>query len=72
MTHARAWSAARSSSATFLWLLFFFLVNRNRVQVLGFEDLIAIEASNVIDTIATIKKLGSLVLTSLHGELNLF
>ena len=59
-------------SAAFLRLLFFFLVNGNRVQVLGFEDLVAIEASDVIDTVATIKKLGSLVLTSLHGELNLF
>jgi hypothetical protein len=52
-----------------LGLLFFVFVYRYRVEILGLKDLSAIEASNIVDAVATIKKLGSLVLTSLHSEI---
>jgi hypothetical protein len=56
-------------SAALLGLFLFILINWNRVEILGLEDLVAIEAPNVVDPITPIKKLGSLVLTSLHSEI---
>ena len=56
-------------SATFPGLLFFFFVNRNRIQIFCFKNLAAIEAANIIDAVAPIQKLGSLVLTTLHSEI---
>jgi hypothetical protein len=50
----------------FLFLVF---VNGNRVQILCFKDLSAIEAADVIDTVAAVEELGSLVLTTLHSEI---
>jgi hypothetical protein len=50
-------------------LLFFVFVNRNRIQIFGFKDLTAIEAADIIDAIAPVKELGSLVLTTLHSEI---
>src|SRR5689334_15079526 len=56
-------------STAFFWLfVFFFFVNGNRVQVFGFEYLTAVEAAYIVDAIPAVKKLGSLVLTSLHSE----
>jgi hypothetical protein len=52
--------------------LFFFVVDRNRIQIFGLKDLVAIEASNIIDPVPAIQKFGSLVLTSLHSEYDLF
>jgi hypothetical protein len=51
--------------------LFFvlFFVNRNRFQILRLEDLAAVQAAKIIDTVASIKELGSLVLTNLHSEI---
>jgi hypothetical protein len=61
----------RAASAALLWLLLFFLfvVDRNRIQVLCFENLPAIPAAKIIDTIAPVQKFGSLVLTTLHSEI---
>ena len=55
--------------AALLRLLFFVLVNRNRLEILGLENLPTIQASHVLDAISTVNKLGSLVLTSLHSEI---
>jgi hypothetical protein len=52
-----------------LRFFFFVLVNRNRVEILGLKYLAAVKTSNIVDSIPTIKKLGSLVLTSLHSEI---
>jgi hypothetical protein len=53
-----------------LWLLFFvFFVNRNRIQILGFEDLTTVQTSDVIDAVPPVQKFGSLVLTTLHSEI---
>jgi len=57
-----------AASAALLGLLFFLFVNWNRVQVFGFEHVPAVQASNIIDPVAPIEELGSLVLTSLHSE----
>ena len=55
----------------FLRLLFFvFFVNRNGIQILGFEDLTAVPASDVINTLAPVQKFGLLVLTTLHSRNN--
>jgi hypothetical protein len=52
-----------------LLLFFVFFVNGNRIQILGFEDLTAIQASDVIDPVPPVQKFGSLVLTTLHSEI---
>ncbi len=49
--------------------LFILIVNWNRVQVLCFKYLIAIEAADVIDAVAPVKEFGSLVLTTWHSEI---
>jgi hypothetical protein len=61
----------RAASAALLRLLLFFLfvVDRNRIQILCFENLSAIHAAQVIDTVPPVKKFGSLVLTTLHSEI---
>ncbi len=57
-------------SASFLGLFFFFVVvDWNRIEILRLENLIAVKASNIVDTVATVEKFGSLVLTSLHSEI---
>jgi len=53
-----------------LLFLFFFLVNGNRFQVFRFEDMAALQASDVIYSVAPVQKFGSLVLTSLHREIS--
>ena len=56
-------------SAALFRFFFFVLVNRNRVEIFRLEDVAAIQASNIVDPITTVEKLGSLVLTSLHSEI---
>jgi hypothetical protein len=55
-------------SAAFSRLLFLVVVNRNCIEILCFENLTAIQAPDIIHTIAPVQELGSLVLTSLHSE----
>jgi hypothetical protein len=50
-------------------LLFVFFVNRNRVQILRFKYLSAIETSYIINAVPAVEELGSLVLTTLHSEI---
>jgi len=52
-------------------LLFFvfFVYCWNRIQILGFKDLTAVQASDVIDPVSPVQKFGSLVLTTLHSEI---
>jgi hypothetical protein len=62
--------AGTTASAALLWLLFFvFFVNGNRIEIFCFEDLTAVEASDVIDAVSAVQKLGPLVLTTLHSEI---
>jgi hypothetical protein len=62
--------AGTTTSAALLGLLFFvFFVNGNRIQILGFENLATVQASDVIDTVPPVQKFGSLVLTTLHSEI---
>ena len=63
------WRGADRSPAFARLIFLFFFIDRNRVKVLRFEDLTAIEAADIIDPVAAIKKLGSLVLTTLHSEI---
>ncbi len=56
-------------SAAFPGLLFLFFVIGNRLQILCFKNLAAVETSNIIDPVAAVEELGSLVLTSLHSEI---
>lgn len=49
-------------------LFLFFVVERNRFQVLGLKDLAAAQAPDVIDSVAAIENFGSLVLADLHSE----
>ena len=51
----------------FVFFVFFF-VNGNRVQVFGFEYLTAVQTAHIVDAVPPVKKLGSLVLTTLHSE----
>jgi hypothetical protein len=51
-----------------LGLLILF-INRNRIQVLRFEHLVAIEATDVINAVSFVKEFGSLVLTVWHSEI---
>jgi hypothetical protein len=53
-----------------LLFLFFFLVNRNRLQVFCLEDVATLQASDVIYSVAPVQKFGSLVLTNLHSEIS--
>lgn len=52
--------------------LIFVFVNWNRIQILGFKNLAAIKASDVVHPIAPVKEFGSLVLTAWHSEIYLF
>ena len=59
-----------SALTALLWLLFFvFFVYGNRLQILCFEHLTAVQASDVIDPVPPVQKFGSLVLTTLHSEI---
>lgn len=58
-------------SALTLGLLFFFFVNGYRIQIFCFKNLTAIEATEVIDSVATVKEFGPLVLTTWHSEVSL-
>jgi hypothetical protein len=49
--------------------LFIFVVNWNRIQVLCFKYLIAIETADIIDAVSPVKEFGSLVLTTWHSEI---
>jgi hypothetical protein len=53
-----------TSGRAFSARLLFVFVNRNLLQVLGFKDLIALQASQVIDPVAPHQKFGALVLTT--------
>jgi hypothetical protein len=55
-------------STPFSRLFFFVVVNRNCIQIFCFENLTAIQASEIIYAIAPVQELGSLVLTALHSE----
>jgi hypothetical protein len=44
----------------------FVFVDRNGIEILCFKHLSAIEAADIIDTVAAVKELGPLVLTTLH------
>jgi hypothetical protein len=46
-----------------------FFVNGSGVQIVGLEDLIAIEATHIIDAVPSVEEFGSLVLTTLHSEI---
>jgi hypothetical protein len=62
--------AGTTRSTAFLRLLFFvFFVSGNRVQIFGFEDVAALQASDVLHAVPPVQKLGSLVLTTLHSEI---
>ena len=65
--------SARTSTLTPLLvrLLFFVFVVYcwNRIQILGFKDLTAVQTSDVIDPVSPVQKFGSLVLTTLHSEI---
>jgi hypothetical protein len=61
--------AGRLWLASFPGFLFLVFVNGNRIQILGFKDLSAIEAAEIIDAVAAVEELGSLVLTTLHSEI---
>jgi hypothetical protein len=62
--------AGTTALTAFLGLLVFvFFVYGNRIQVFGFKDLLAVQASDVIDTVPPVQKFGSLVLTTLHSEI---
>ena len=63
--------ATTTALTAFLGLLLFFVffVNGNRIQIFGFEDLTAVQASDVVDTVPPVQKFGSLVLTNLHSEI---
>jgi len=52
-----------------LRLLILFFINRNRIQVLCFKYLVAIEAAYVIHAVSLVKEFGSLVLTTWHSEI---
>jgi hypothetical protein len=68
---AHALGISGLASAALSWSLFlFFFVNRNRIQILRLEDLVAIQAADVVHTIAPVEKFSSLVLTSLHSEIS--
>jgi hypothetical protein len=67
-------TAGTAALTALLRLLFFvFFVNRDRIQVFiqifCLEDLPAVQASDVLDTVPPVQKLGSLVLTTLHSEI---
>jgi len=66
--------AGATALTALLRLLFFvFFVYGNRVQVFiqifCLEDLPAVQASDVLDAVPPVQKLGSLVLTTLHSEI---
>jgi len=62
--------AGTAALTALLRLLFFvFFVNGNRIQILGFKNLTTVQASDVVDTVPPVQKLGSLVLTTLHSEI---
>ena len=64
-------SGSQALTAFLRRLLFFvFFLDRNGIQVLGFEDLTAVPASDVINTLAPVQKFGLLVLTTLHSRNN--
>ena len=46
--------------------MFVFLVGIHRIQIFGFEDLIAIQAADIVDPVPPGKNLGSLMLTGVH------
>jgi len=48
--------------------LFFFVVGGNLLEILGFEDLIAVLASQVIDPVTAHQKFRALMLTARHKE----
>jgi hypothetical protein len=62
------WKRLLDRSAALSGLFFLVVVNRNRIKILCFENLTAIQAPDIIYAIAPVKELGSLVLTSLHSE----
>jgi hypothetical protein len=50
-----------------LGLFFLVVVNGNGLQILFFKNLIAIQASYIVNAIATVEELDSLVLATLHS-----
>jgi hypothetical protein len=52
-----------------LLVFVFFFVYGDRIQVFCLKDLPAVQASDVLDTVPPVQKLGSLVLTTLHREI---
>jgi hypothetical protein len=51
------------------WFFFFVVVNRNRLQILSLKHLVAIQATDVFNSVPAIEELGSLVLATLHSEI---
>ena len=49
--------------------LFLVLVDRNRIQILCLKNLTAVKATHILDPVAAVEELGSLVLTTLHSEI---
>jgi hypothetical protein len=64
--------AASHPSAALPGLLFFVLVNRNRIQVLCLKHLTTVKTPDIINAVAAVEKFGSLVLTTLHCANYLF
>ena len=58
--------------AVFTRLFLFVFVNRNRIQILCLKNLTAIEAADIVDSVAAMKELSPLVLTARHSEYHLF
>lgn len=52
-----------------LLYFFFVVVNRNRIQILCFKNLIAVQTTNVVDAVAPVKEFSPLVLTIGHSEI---
>lgn len=50
------------------WFVFFVFVHRNRIQVFGLKNLAAVEATDVLCSVASIQEFGPIVLASLHNE----
>jgi len=61
--------ASHSRAALFRLLFFILVINRNRIQILRFKHLAAIQASKIVHPVSSVKEFGSLVLTTLHSEI---
>ena len=70
LAHADTWTVGTGGSDGTARSLFFFVVfvNGDGFEILGFEDLAAIEAFNIVHAVASSDDLGAGVLTGLHKD----